>query len=642
MHKKIKITFFLFMLATIANLFGDDSSIDLLLQEYKKESELSKKTKKETSGILYLYTREMLERMQVKNLKDILKTIPGINLYRAINNISLISTSSNGKFPTSGVRIFINDHDMTSASFGSAFLIWGDLNLEYIDHIEVYKATSSIEFGNETAPIVIKLYTKLANREEGGKARFMLDHKGSSILNLYNAKTVNDDFSYFVYGDFQDIKNKKYNTTYNSKIYTYSSDKQDYNFYANFLYKEWLFETGMINKTVDSFIGIGIYKTPDGSRLYAKQKYAHLTKKFENGFKVQFSADDIDYEQIFVDPNGIYVYGMQQPVTNYTITFDDKIYSITAEQTLSFKNNRLFYGGFYKYKEFYEKSDVLTDYNISNSYQNSYKNSLDYSSLYFEDSYYLTSNISLVGSFKKDFYSYEKDIEKYSKSTYKLAARYKDEKWHFQLLYTHSYLPVTLYQIYNPDRIPYEANKNLVAPTTDILLFFTQYNMENSYINLTMGEHQVKDPIIYNYYPPNQGFINLFGVKSKYNLLELTYHYDFDNNNRFDIVFYDTYNHKPINLSPKWGITAMLFNRYNKFDIYNELVFKSSYDSFGLKIKRSYDWTASVKYHISKDFSIGIRGENILNKGLEQAYNGVPYSIPVVEQKFWLNLEYLF
>ena len=80
----------------------------------------------------------------------------------------------------------------------------------------------------------------------------------------------------------------------------------------------------------------------------------------------------------------------------------------------------------------------------------------------------------------------------------------------------------------------------------------------------------------------------------------------------------------------------------NKFDLYNELVYKSPYKSFGIEIKDSYDWTSAIKYHFSKDLSIGVRGENILKKGLKQAYRGISYPIALVEQKFWLNIEYLF
>jgi iron complex outermembrane receptor protein len=85
-----------------------------------------------------------------------------------------------------------------------------------------------------------------------------------------------------------------------------------------------------------------------------------------------------------------------------------------------------------------------------------------------------------------------------------------------------------------------------------------------------------------------------------------------------------------------------LFSKYRKFDIYNEFTYKSAYDYVGLEMDPSYDYTASVKYHYTKDLSLGLRGENIFNSGYKQAYRGLDYAIPVVDQKLWFNLEYLF
>jgi preprotein translocase subunit SecA len=56
----------------------------------------------------------------------------------------------------------------------------------------------------------------------------------------------------------------------------------------------------------------------------------------------------------------------------------------------------------------------------------------------------------------------------------------------------------------------------------------------------------------------------------------------------------------------------------------------------------SYEYSASIKYHYNKDLSFGFKGDNIFNSGYEQAYRGLSYSIPVTEQKFWINVEYLF
>jgi iron complex outermembrane receptor protein len=68
----------------------------------------------------------------------------------------------------------------------------------------------------------------------------------------------------------------------------------------------------------------------------------------------------------------------------------------------------------------------------------------------------------------------------------------------------------------------------------------------------------------------------------------------------------------------------------------------SDYDYAGIHVSAAVDYTAAVKYHVTDDFSIGIRGENLFDSGFEQAYIGFPRSVPVYDRKVWINLEYLF
>ncbi len=619
---------------------ADEYSLQSLLKNYKKESKLSKKTKKNVSGLLYLYTREMLDKMQAKNLRDVLKTIPHINLYLNSINIPTISISSYDEFPPSAVRIIINDHDMTSTTYGSGFLNWGDMNIEYIDHIEIYKGTSSIKFGSETAPIVIKLYTKLASREVGSKIRVMADDKGSSIINLYNANVVNDDLSYFVYGSFRDMKYDKYHKNYQDKIYTYDKDSKDYNFYANVMYDKWLFESGAMSKKSGGFIDVGYHQTPNGSDMDVTHKYIQLSKTFSNGYKINISIDDIEQSRNSIDPNGLNVYGIF--ATNYYAHTHDNIYSFTLDKTLSLGDkDTLLLGGFYKYKTMDIGGNMFNDKNSSIYYNDTIKNSMDYYALYAEETHEFTKNISFISLLKQEYHIYKKDINSFKKFCYKLALQYKNSKFLSRISYVRSFLPIQLYQIIYPLSVPYSINKNISIPENDMLLFTNEYKLNNGYIKFILSQTSIKNPIIYNPYS-SYGYTNLFDYISKNKYLELTYHHNFDSDNNFELTYYSSNSNSSTIYSPKYGITGRVFNSYGKFDFYNEIVYKSSYKAFGIKLDNSYDWTSAIKYHINKDLSIGVRGENILNKGLKQAYYGVSYPIPVVEQKFWLNVEYLF
>jgi len=57
----------------ITNLFSDEN-IEMLPKQYRSESELSKVTEKESAGLVNIFTRDDLEKMQAHTLLDVHKT----------------------------------------------------------------------------------------------------------------------------------------------------------------------------------------------------------------------------------------------------------------------------------------------------------------------------------------------------------------------------------------------------------------------------------------------------------------------------------------------------------------------------------------------------------------------------------------
>ncbi|MCF6200950.1 MAG: TonB-dependent receptor plug domain-containing protein, partial [Hydrogenimonas sp.] len=182
---KVKVSIALLLAGTTLSFAQEN--IESLLKAYKVESDLSKITKSEAAGFLDIYTREELEKMQAYTLMDVLKLFTIPNITRSSNNISQFTKPTFPVMPPFAIRLYVNDHDMTSSSFGSAMMLWSDVPIEFIDHIEVYKSASSVEFGNESGTVIIKLYTKNPEREEGGKVRVMADQRGSLNSDAYFA-----------------------------------------------------------------------------------------------------------------------------------------------------------------------------------------------------------------------------------------------------------------------------------------------------------------------------------------------------------------------------------------------------------------------------------------------------------------------
>jgi iron complex outermembrane receptor protein len=627
--------FLLFVLFSLS--LNAEEKLSSLLNSYKHESELSKITKKEEAGVVDIYTRHDLEVMQAKTLEDVLRILPGFHLTRTSNNLTSLQKPTLSSVQLTSMRLYINDHDMSSSSFGSAALIWGELPIEYIDHIEIYKGASSIEFGNEAGSIILKLYTKTPQHEEGGKLRLYGDNEGSTNLDTYVASTV-DNFSYFTYANINNINRTEYTNLYQDSAYSLKSDHSGHNLYANLQYKEWILELGSYYKESDNFLGIGTNRTPTDGGLNAYHNYMHLTKKFQNSIKLQLSYDKLSYKRRYVDPNGISI-ANAPTINDYNIKFDDEIFSTTLEKKFKSDKHSLLLGSFYKRKKFTEHGsfDASDD---SYLYNNSFSNALNLYSAYAEYIYNYDLTTRLIASLKEDFFEYDKAIPSRDELSTKLGVIKKIDDFQVKAFVTTSYVPTAFYQLYNPTNIPYKTNPNLDNMHLIIETFSVKYAKDKHKVKVIIAKNKLKDIVIYNR-DLTYGYENSSN-NSDYLRLDFKYTYLFDLNNKFVFDIFNGKNSNDTLQSPKYGSIIQLFSKYKKFDIYNELTYKSSYDYLGLSLDAAWNYIASVKYHYTKDLSLGLRGENIFNSGYKQAYKGLDYAIPVTDQKIWFNLEYLF
>ncbi|MBA1419556.1 MAG: hypothetical protein FAF03_01515 [Epsilonproteobacteria bacterium] len=80
----------------LSTLFLQASSVEELMDEFSEKNALSQSTIDKNKGHLLLYTRETLERMHAKTLKDVLKTMP-ITQYKE-NRYGLPDPLTSGAF----------------------------------------------------------------------------------------------------------------------------------------------------------------------------------------------------------------------------------------------------------------------------------------------------------------------------------------------------------------------------------------------------------------------------------------------------------------------------------------------------------------------------------------------------------------
>ncbi len=627
---------FVFAFST-TSLFSEN--LDTLLAGYKKESDFSKITARDTAGILDIYTRDDLEKMQVHTLADLLRIVPGLTLLKNSNNSFGFTTPSSQKLSLSYSRLYINDHDITSSSFGSAFIIWGDLPIEYIDHIEIYKGTSSMEFGNENAALIIRLYTKDAKHDAGSKVRLMADNFSSYDMNFYNADIVEDAIDYFAYANLNTNNYTTYHNIYNNTQYNFDTSKNGYNIFGHLHYHALNVDIGYYKEHHDDFMGIGLHRTPTGGGLDAFQGYIHLTNKFDNGIKLQLSYDKLRYTREYIDPNGIR--GANIPIiNNYNLEFDDDIFSFILEKKFHLDKHNILLGTFYKYKEFEAHGHYATT-DLSYNTTNNFSNALHLCSIYAEDTYKLTPSFSLSTSLKGDFFNYQKDVKKQRDFLFRIGAIKSFDTMKFKLFYSKGYMPLAMYQVYNPQNLPYKANPQLDAPSTHMLTASFAYHNGKHKLNIDNTYMYMSERIMYDTTTQN-GWINSDADVWK-NFLQLSYSYTFDINNKLIFEVVHGKNKLHTNFSPAIDAIIRSFNTYQKVDFYNELTYKSDYITYdNITLPSCFNFTSAIKYHYTKDLLFGIRGENLFKSGFQQRYVNYSTTLPTYDRKLWINMEYSF
>ncbi len=172
------------------------ADINTLLNEYNQKNDLSQKTIDENKGHLVLFTRERLEKMHAKTLKDVFKTAPV--MYYHENRYALPDPLMSGAFEpyrSNFIRLYVDGVEITQGWMGSGVMLYGDVNIDFVDHIEFYYAIPSFETSVEPAYLTIFLYSKSPEQDSGGKVDLVQGSRGYDSQSIsYGEQTK--DFAY--------------------------------------------------------------------------------------------------------------------------------------------------------------------------------------------------------------------------------------------------------------------------------------------------------------------------------------------------------------------------------------------------------------------------------------------------------------
>ncbi|MFK5983918.1 MAG: TonB-dependent receptor [Pseudomonadota bacterium] len=621
--------YLLFLFVSYSSFISaSDDNVLNLLENLRQKSELYHQTKKEGAGIVTLYSRQELDDMQAYTLKDIIKSIPFFTYQEGFVSTPEIAIATQPVTYMPSFRLYIDDHEVSSTYFGSAFYVYGDMNLGFVDHIEIYQGGNGIEFGSEPSLSTIRVYSKNPGRENGGQLQLMTDNNSSSSGYIYYGGKKDDlEFSAYMSGD--NIKRE----TFNYDNYQLSKNSEKSHFLITLKNKSFNLLLSRYDSLQDGFAGLGRYKNPTGQNDIDKyHQFINASYRFSDDLKAYFSIDDSSSQMTFHEENGF----NQGSNSYFSSEWDENIYKTGLRGNQNIDLHDVKYGFEYAQKNLKPKSSSYDNVSVLNIIG---PTKLNIYSLYFQDTYKLSANNRVIATFKMDGYSDNGEADDSLNPIVRIGYMHQfNQEYKAKVFLSHTYLyPSFFYtttysgktQI-NPKLKPTQIN-NLVAEVTRSV---HKLDMKLGFIYASF-----KDSVFYNpnvkYYQNNDKSLRMLSAQFKLS-------YKFDLFNSLDFNLYKVQNSDHLEYSSNSGATLRLLNKYKKFNFFNELVYRSQYvSSYNTHIDSGYDFSAGVTYDYNKKLSLNLKAENIFNKAIYAPVR-VLGAVNSFDRKVLLGLEYSF
>jgi len=633
----MKIMLFFFLLVP----FLHSSNIDNLLQNYKQESELSKKTKDESAGTLIVYTRDDLERMQVESLDDILKSLRFFSYKENRLGQSDLLNSDPVSYYSKSIRVYLDDIELLIPIAGSGFIAFGNMEMDFIDHVEMYVGFPSFDFGIEPATILIRLYSKTAEHDEGGRVKANYGLHNSNKQNIYYS-AKGEDLSYFVYANRSDVKKNMY--AYLDG--TLKRDKENKRFYGSLSSENHRLDLHVSQSGGDAFLGSFISMSNDTSGIpsqtYVDNKYINiathsyfLDKSLLLNMSYTNSKTRINYE--YSNPITLPSIGK---VYNFNQIMDEEAFSTTLKKVWNFDMHKVTAGIQYRYKEF-DLSDWKFN-NIPNLQTSQVYSQENIFSFFLEDSISLNENNLITASFMSQIYKRDGNINDPKTIQLRFGYIYSNKDWVAKTFISKQEFVSEPYMTISNNY----GNPNLGTETYSSII--QEFNYTNSYSisKFMFGYGLTEDVSILN--PMTFKMQNAQEDLDAY-FVSFEYTFLFSKKDKLELQANYSYIQTPLNIEDMRHYTYVLrmLNSINKFDIYNELVINTGYKN----VPNAYNYSLGLKYHASKDLRFNIKADNIFDKALNQNYiyniNTQTQQIknttqPTLERKIIIGIEYLF
>lgn len=638
MRKCFKIIILMFFSFNFS--FADDI-LKPILESIGKEDDLSVKTKRESVGHLSVFTRQDLDRMRFRTLKDLFHYIRFMGYNE--NSFGLTDPLYGPYQPVteSNTRVYINERALIFPYQGSGIQFYGQIGLSHIDHVEIYWGVPSFSFGIGTSATIIKLYTKEPSRENTSVIGALVGTNSSLSGYGYTAYQY-DDFSYLLSIEASHLKREK---LYLHDGYPLSRDQDGVNIFTKFTIDNHNFTFNALKGKFDNFLGSSFsmkptYNKSDLLNLYFGWDYvsddgitASIGVSHANT-KVAERADDI----MGFMPNSLI------PYSKYNTNIQEDLLDIHFAKEWQIGNNSFSLGYRGRNKQYnlsklsYNDIDVFKDF--------PYNNELT-SSLYFENNYLLDKSNLILFSGKLEHYLRNGGVKDEFAYSARLGYIHNEENWHSKTFIFYGRNPHAYYHLKNHRFFDYPQKKQetALAVTTEL-----KYKFNNSSISAAIGQVRNDKQTLFNPLIMQTQKINNELVL---NLATIEYKHDFDELNKFSVMYwlnkanwgdYQIKN-RPDKITYQGG-TIALSNNFNKFSLDNIL---SVYQDDNVN-EYYLNYNLILTYKVNRKLEFFIKGENLFDNGNETKYIRINpilktanmINAPLYERVVYFGMEYSF
>ncbi len=627
MHKNA-----LYTLLLTSLLMGDE--MDMMLKEYAHKSDLSEETKKENIGHINVYTRNDLDRMQARNLKDVIKQYSFFgyteNRYANADMFSTGLMSSN----SSQMTVYIDDQEVASGIQGSGYSILGNIELDFVDHIEIYMNEPSYSLTAEPSYVVLKLYSKNAERDEGGSLSLRYGSRGSNQENLSYAQKY-ETFSYYAYGAHVQENRDSVDGNLGADL---EQDKKDLHLFATLKSDTDSLQFHYLKRVQDAFAGISPTLTPNNNNIESDYFHVGYKKAFTDDLSLTVTYDQ--HESTFDHKDILPLTGSSTDISNlYNLNsrVDDQVITAKVQHLFRFDDHRLLSGMKYRNNQFkidetiggvtlpqdpFDEQHILT--------------------LFLEDEYDITENILLTTGIKYANFHNNGNVDDNDHLSGHLGLLHDISIGTSKFFVNYEVIPIAPSIRIDPLLDTGDLKDQTMLSTT-YAFSRKKESLENTFILRYM---RLKN---FNYIRPDSTVESFQETQKVYEInLFSKYRFKTDHELQFGI----DYSH--IDDSPVGDFAILngyirVFDTWGKIRLFNELFMHNNYADYHKDL--SLDYSAGIDYHVNDTLNIAFKGENIFNSsrlntttyGVDPVTSKVetrPYQ--TIQQTFLLQVKYLF